>query len=107
MTRPLALALAALPMLGPSASFGQESDPVPLGCEAAGYDVIVYNEGSEAVPAGTTLDWTVRFARKEGTHTLPADLEPNGREFISGALGSNYLEGSTPCTAFLELDYDG
>lgn len=66
-------------------------------CGVSGYDVIVRNEGTEPVAAGTVINWSVKMSRSEGEHTLAEPLEPAGRVFLSGVLGSSFLGSKTAC----------
>lgn len=76
----------------------EEAGPLTaLTCQVSGYDVILINGGTEPIAVGTEVKWSVPFARQEGTHTLEKDLEPGSMAFLSGALGSSFLDSSTPC----------
>lgn len=89
----------AMPFLLCGVVIAQDAaDESPVRCKVSGYDVIVYNEGTEPVPLGTVIAWSVPFARMEAEHTLTADLEPGDRVFLSGALGASFLGSSTPCS---------
>lgn len=99
MTAPAASWLAlALAFAGPAAAQGADP-PDPLGCEAAGYDVLLSNTGAETLAAGTTVAWTVDFVRRSGRFTLERDLAPGESVFVSGALGSDYLSSPASCVA--------
>lgn len=91
----LVLAIAAL---GSGAGQAEEAGtPAALTCQVSGYDVILINGGAETIAEGTEIEWSVPFARQEGVHILDRDLEPEAMVFLSGALGSSFLESSTPC----------
>lgn len=82
------------------AAFAQTSDGVPpVVCKVSGYDVIVSNAGDVPIAAGTRITWSVRFARRQGEYALASDLQPGISVFLSGALGSNFLDSDRPCTA--------
>jgi hypothetical protein len=94
--------VVVLTLLLPGAALAQEvagGDPAALTCTVLGYDVIIRNPGSDPIGSGASLEWSVPFARMEGSHVLTAELEPEGRLFLSGILGSNYLDAGAECTA--------
>jgi hypothetical protein len=72
----------------------------PLACMAQGYDVVLTNDGTEAMAKGTEVDWYVPFARMRGTHPVDRDVGPGERYMIVAVLGSSYLGGNgRPCEA--------
>ena len=71
-------------------------------CQTSGYDVIIFNHGSNAIAAGTQLRWSVPFARMQGDHTLDSALEPGQRAFLTGVLGSSFLGSATQCEVALD-----
>ncbi len=76
----------------------EAGQPVPgLECITTGYDLVLVNNGTEPLAAGTALYWSVRFVRLEGTHMLTADLPPGGSVHLTGALVSTYLGKPKPC----------
>jgi hypothetical protein len=91
-----AIALAGLLNLVFDAASAQTT---VVACEVAGYDVIIRNPGSEPIAAGTKVDWSVPFARKDGKHSLDAPLQPGETIFLSQALGSTFLSAKRACEA--------
>ncbi|MES2843995.1 MAG: hypothetical protein V4747_03085 [Pseudomonadota bacterium] len=96
------LMVAALPLCA------EEATPVqaplgPLTCKVNGYDVILMNPTDMPVPLGTQVDWNVPYARMTGTHTLTADMAPDGQAVLSGALAANYLDNRKPCEVITTL----
>jgi hypothetical protein len=83
------------------AALPAQTPEVALGCAVSGYDVVVTNTTTLALTAGSTVAWSVRFARLEGTQTLTADLAPGASVFMTAVLGSNYLSARTPCRAWV------
>ncbi len=75
----------------------QTGPPASVTCQVAGYDVILVNVGTEPLVKGSEIAWVVRFARMESTHQLTEMLEPGRMVFLTGALGSSYLNTNTPC----------
>lgn len=84
----------------------QEPFNAGVACSVSGYDVIIRNTGTEPIASGSAVNWSVRFARMEGSHVLTAVLEPGGRVFVNGALGSNFLSSSAECVAGLAGEPD-
>ena len=77
------------------------AEPSGVTCTVSGYDVIIHNKGDAPIASGASVQWSVPFARKEGSHALIKDLEPGGRVFLAGALGSNFLSSKAECEATL------
>lgn len=73
--------------------------PGAVTCTVSGYDVILHNNGTDPIASGASVDWSVPFARKDGSHVFTKDLEPEGRVFLTGALGSNFLSSKAECEA--------
>lgn len=97
----LTAALAGLSIVIAAAAHAQAiDDEAPdVACEVAGYDVIIVNQSLESIPAGTKVEWSVPFARSQGNHTLARNLEAERPVFLTGALGSSYLDPDTDCFA--------
>lgn len=91
------LAAMAVPAAAQDAAPPGEEAPAVLACSVNGYDVMIFNRGTEAFPPGTSVDWYVPFARKRGTHVLETGLEPEAREFLTGILANNWLDPSRAC----------
>jgi hypothetical protein len=83
---------------------GGEPEPPVLACSVNGYDVMIFNRGTEAFLPGTVVEWYVPFARKGGTHVLEAGLEPGSREFLTGILANNWLDPGKPCEIVIAED---
>ena len=75
----------------------QTGEAVAVTCKVEGYDVVLVNGGDSALPAETVLDWSVPFARAEGSHRLERALDPGRIVVLTGALGSSYLGTRTRC----------
>lgn len=73
--------------------------PPVIVCTVAGYDVIIHNTGTDPIVSGTPVDWSVPFARKQGSHLLTGELEPGGRVFLSGILSPSWMEPGGDCEA--------
>jgi hypothetical protein len=96
----LALEKVGKPVAGTVVAQGEGGgEPAVLTCAVSGYDVIIRNIGAEPIASGASVVWSVPFARMEGSHVLTAELEPEGRLFLSGVLGSNYLDPGAECMA--------
>jgi hypothetical protein len=76
-----------------------ETTPV-LACEVWGHDVILYNRGDRLVDAGTVVHWSAWLGKREGDHTLEADLEPFVGLYLISALGASYWD-LRPCEAYV------
>jgi hypothetical protein len=101
MRRGLILAgLMALLLAGDPIAAAAGSAP-GIVCLATGYDVTLHNDSEVAIEAGTEVEWRVPFTRTTGTHTLRATLEPGARINLTGAMGSDYLVGDSPCEVAL------
>lgn len=105
--RPARLAAAIVLALGlaiADSALAQEnaSAPSTVICTVSGYDVIIHNKGADPLPSGAVVLWSVPFARMDGSHMLAVALEPGGRVFLSGALGSNFLGPKLECAASLD-----
>jgi hypothetical protein len=97
-TRPLGLVLPlALAVSAAGAGTVQE-----LECRVAGYDLVVSNPTEVAIAAPFAVHWTVPFARRQGTATIDAELEPGQAIVLSAVLGSTYLGPNRECTAEME-----
>lgn len=105
-----ACAVIAIGLAASGAALAQEgatpAEPAPaapggVACTVSGYDVIIRNNGTDPIASGASVEWSVPFARKEGSHALTKDLEPGGRIFLAGALGSNFLSSKAECEATL------
>ncbi|GLQ53955.1 hypothetical protein [Devosia nitrariae] len=85
----------------PAATTPGQQEPGDPGvvCSVSGYDVIIRNTGTDPIASGAAVNWSVPFARVEGSHALTAVLDPGGRVFLTGALGSNFLSSSAECVA--------
>ncbi len=94
-----ALAALAIAITGPACAQAQGATEPVVACEVAGYDVIIVNQGSGPIPAGTKVQWSVPFAREQGELSLTRALEPERPVFLTGALGSSYLTADTDCQA--------
>lgn len=92
----MALLLSALIVATPGLTAVQAAS---VSCEASGYDVIITNDGTADVASGAVIAWMVPFARKTGTFETTRDLAPGERTVVSGAMGSDYLQAGTACTA--------
>jgi len=68
-----------------------------LRCMANGYDVVVINEGSAELEAGTVVEWSVSSVRVGGEVTLDEGLPASGSHFLTAALGSNYTNPRVKC----------
>ncbi len=68
-------------------------------CSVSGYEVLLKNAGSDTWPTGTTIAWSVRFAKMAGTHTIDRPVEPGAIVFLASALGSSYLDPRKKCEA--------
>jgi hypothetical protein len=90
-----------LGLLVSGAALAQEPADGGVACSVSGYDVIIRNTGTDPIASGMAVNWSVPFARVEGSHALTAVLEPGGRVFLTGALGSNFLSSSAECAAGL------
>ncbi len=101
----VALGLAALDTAlaqeGPTPAEPAPTESAGVACTVSGYDVIIRNNGTDPIASGASVEWSVPFARKEGSHALTKDLEPGGRVFLAGALGSNFLSSKAQCEATL------
>lgn len=95
----IALAALCLSVAGATNSQADEKIESAIACEVAGYDVIIFNQSARPVPAGTNVEWSVPFARSDGKLTLTKVLEPGRAVFLTGALGSSYLDPDTDCLA--------
>lgn len=92
----------ALGLLIAGAALAQQEPADPsVACRVSGYDVIIRNTGTEPIASGVSVDWSVPFARMEGSHVLTAVLDPGARVFLNGALGSNFLSSSAECVVGL------
>jgi hypothetical protein len=94
--------VVGIALAGATASAAQQvpeaGQPVPgLECITTGYDLVLVNNGTNSLAAGTLLSWSVRFVRLEGTHLLTADLLPGSAVHLTGALVSTYLGKPKPC----------
>lgn len=87
-------------VMSPQTSLGSAETPSRPGltCQVSGYDLLVVNASDESFRAGTSLHWSVPFARMQGKHELTQDLQPGARAFLAGVLGSNHLDGRRSCT---------
>lgn len=94
-------------LLAASSALAQE-EPADAGvaCSVSGYDVIIRNEGTDPIASGASVNWSVPFARMEGSHVLTAVLDPGGRVFLTGALGSNFLSSDAECVTGLAGEPD-
>src|SRR5687767_6883704 len=77
------------------------ADASGVACTVSGYDVIIRNNGTDPIASGASVAWFVPFARMDGSHTLTKGLEPGGRVFLAGALGSNFLSSKAECEVTL------
>ena len=93
------LAALAIAIASPACAQTQGTAEPAVACEVAGYDVIIVNQGSGPIPAGTKVEWSVPFAREQGELSLTKALEPDRPVFLTGALGSSYLTSDTDCQA--------
>lgn len=91
----------AFGLLVSGAALAQEPADGGVACSVSGYDVIIRNTGTDPIASGASVNWSVPFARVEGSHALTAVLDPGGRVFLTGALGSNFLSSSAECVAGL------
>lgn len=89
---------ASLFLLSSSMAFGQpDAQSQNITCQPSGYDIILHNSGSAPIAEGTMIEWSVPFARMEGSHHLLEQLEPGQKAFLTGVLGSNFLSSSVSC----------
>jgi hypothetical protein len=98
--------VVSLTLLAPFAAFaedGAEDAPV-VACTVSGYDLIIHNRGTDTIASGISVGWSVPFARKQGSHTLAADLEPAGRVFLSGILSPSWMEPGGDCVATIAAE---
>ncbi len=93
-------------VMSPQTALGSEEAPsrAALICQVSGYDLLVVNSSDKSLRAGTSLHWSVPFARMQGRHALRQDLQPGGRAFLAGVLGSNHLDGRQSCTVRVKDD---
>ncbi len=94
--RSFAAILAALLVAGQAIA---EVEPAAdaVSCMASGYDVFIQNDSDTVIAAGTEIDWHVPFTRTSGTHSLRRALDPGTRVALSGAMGSDFVGGDSPC----------
>ncbi|MCU4652688.1 hypothetical protein N8I71_07585 [Roseibacterium sp. SDUM158016] len=92
--------VGALALILSSAVLADDTAPGVI-CRVEGYDVALINLGEVPLAEGTTIHWSVPFARMEGSHVLLRPLEPGRLEMIGGALESSYLGPETECNASL------
>ncbi|MCL4189086.1 MAG: hypothetical protein KJZ85_15910 [Rhodobacteraceae bacterium] len=97
----LSALIALLPAGGGAQGSGDAAAGGPVDCQVAGYDVLIFNRGDAPLPAGTEVDWEVRFARAGGRHRLADDLAPGRFALMVGALGESYLRPQVKCEARL------
>lgn len=90
--------LVALILVCSPIAVAAETEP-EITCRATGYDVTLHNDTEIAIEAGTEVEWQVPFTRTTGTHTLRNNLGPGARVTLTGAMGSDYLVGDSPCEA--------
>lgn len=97
------LAASGIALAQEGATLAEPAPAAPGGvaCTVSGYDVIIRNNGTDPIASGASVEWSVPFARKEGSHALTKDLEAGGRVFLAGALGSNFLSSKVECEATL------
>lgn len=94
--------LAALPGAGGASDAPAGARPGGVSCEILGYDIILHNRGDEALAPGTSVRWSVPFARVGGGHVFAAPLAPGAARVLAGAMGSNYLTPDKPCEVALD-----
>ncbi len=98
-----AATLFALVIVAPAAaSETPPATPLSVQCEVSGYDVLLINSGTEDLPTGTVIAWSVERARSAGQETLTRPLSPDRFVLLTGANGESYLGTGVPCTAALE-----
>ncbi len=90
------LAFGAAAQQTPVTATPTESD-AGLACITTGYDLVLVNQGTEPLPAGTPLTWRVAFVRLQGTHVLEHEVLPGDTVHLTGALVSTYLSKPKPC----------
>lgn len=77
-----------------------------VACLVAGYDVVLRNEGTVAIPVGTVVTWEVPYVRMDGTHVLASPLDAGGQAVLTAVLGSNYLASPKPCNTEMSISAD-
>jgi hypothetical protein len=92
---------AGAPVAGTTPAEQEAGAAEAVDCNVSGYDVIVHNRGADPIASGASVLWSVPFARKDGNHVLTEELEPGGRVFLTGALGSDFLSAEAECEASL------
>ena len=81
-------------------AFAQPQAKEPEGqlrCMVNGYDVVLINDSSEEIPAGTVVAWSVPRVRVGADYSFSRPLPPSQSHFMTAVMGANYTSPRVEC----------